>query len=315
MRLLITTILIIILLSRCNPSNNCGSSDRYNLDEIERLEIYKETVTVRLGAFTVGNNSHLPLKHGNVDVESFFELKTLNDADKNDLFKVLINYDFLPDKINTVKKTVVFCYDPKNAILFCDNNGAVIGYVEICFECFGYKVYPSSLRVGEFCDEKFEMVKNIFKRNGIQYGISSASNNNGQYETLSKELRKHPDNPVILLSISKLKVEENSFMEAIKVLNRVIVLDSTNRHAYFLRGHSRLMVKDFEGAKYDFDRVLELNPKVTQAYHERALATIEIFETSRDNKLLHEICSDLEMVRHLGDSSITDLHQKYCKQW
>lgn len=313
MRNLAVVILLAVLFSRCNSSSNyCGNSNRYDFNEIEGFDIYKETSIVKLGAFKLRDSTSLPMKNGSVDVNSFSELKTLNGESKKDLFKILVNYDLLPGKINEIKRTVVFCYNPRNAILFFDGEGTVIGYVELCFECFGYKKYPSSLNVGEFCDDKFEVLKDIFKKNGVQYGITSTNDDDEKLENLTKELAQHPDNPIILLSMSKMKIDKNDFIDAIKLLDRVITLDSTNRQAYYLRGHCRLLTKNFESAKDDFDRVLKLNPKVTQAYHERALAMIEIFEVSRDRQLLDKICDDLEMVESLGDSSITDLHQKYC---
>jgi hypothetical protein len=43
------------------------------------------------------------------------------------------------------------------------------------------------------------------------------------------------------------------------------------------------MLKDFKAAKYDFDHAIKINPRMTQAYTERAQALIAIFETTHDN--------------------------------
>ncbi|HEY9004931.1 MAG TPA: hypothetical protein VIM75_02300 [Ohtaekwangia sp.] len=317
MRLFITIILVSSIASRsgCQPNSSyCGNSNHYDLSEIEKLDIYEETTVVKLAAFKPTDAGNGPLKIGYVDAGVFLELKTLSTTDRDDLLKILVNYNFTFDKVKSIKKTVVFCYDPENAILLYDRKDRVIGYIELCFECFGYKNQPTSLTVGDFCDEKFEILKDLFKRNGIQYGVVPANNNDEQFDNLSKELEKHPDNPIVLISMAKLKADDGDFSKALEILDRVVVLDSTNRHAYFLRGHCRLMIKDYEGAEHDFSRVLELNPEVTQAYHERALAMIEIFETTHNNQLLVKICNDLEMVQQLGDGSTVSLHQKYCKR-
>ncbi len=115
-----------------------------------------------------------------------------------------------------------------------------------------------------------------------------------------------------MTSIAKIRIEQSNFLEAVKILDDVISRDSTNKHAYFYRGHSKLKMKDFNGAKDDFDLALKLSPKMTQAYNERALALISIFETTHNAELLTRICNDLETVQTMGDSSVASLHKKYC---
>jgi len=287
----------------------CGNTNKYKTEEIKKLDLYRETAVVKLGAFKVAD--HLPLKNGDVNTDAFFELKTLNDADKDDIFEILVNYDFSVTDIKSIKKTVVFCYDPRNAILFFDAKGQVIAYVELCFECWGYKTQPSALKVGEFCDQKFEVLRDLFSKNGITYGITNTTHND-QLESLSKSLREHPNNPIILTSIAQLKMKENNFQEAIKLLDKVIEIDSSSRFACLFRGQSKLALKDFEGARKDFDRVLKRHPNVTQAYHDRALTVIEIFKITQDKQLLSAICSDLEMLESSGDSSVGSLRGQYC---
>lgn len=305
---------LIIFLNCCTSSNNyCGRDKAYSLNEIREFPIYSDVESVKIGSFKLDattNADRLPIRNGTVDIESFFELKELSKSNQADLLKMLVNLDFSPT--GNVKKTVVFCYNPKNAILLFDNRDQVIGYVELSFECFGFKPSPVSLKLGEFCDEKFDAIKNIFIENGIKYGIVP-DDKTDQLENLTKQLQLHPNNPIILTSIAKIKIEEMKFSEAIRILDRVVALDSGNRHAYFYRGHSKLMVKDFEAAKDDFDHAVKINPRMTQAYNERAQALIGLFEITQDRTLLKNVCDDLLTVQTLGDSSLVGQYNKYCK--
>jgi hypothetical protein len=64
------------------------------------------------------------------------------------------------------------CYNPKNAILFLDRNGKVFEYVEICFECQKTKESSEKILLGQMCDEKMNMLKQFFKKIGIEFGIT-----------------------------------------------------------------------------------------------------------------------------------------------
>ena len=96
---------------------------------------------------------------------------------EKELLDVLLNYNFSP-KTKSFFTTRATCdYSPRNAILFCDNSRNIIAYIEICFECSIYELYPSrdifpkNLRVGEFCGNKWEMVKDFFIKSGLKFGV------------------------------------------------------------------------------------------------------------------------------------------------
>jgi len=313
--LFLTSILLISTGCQDRNGNYCGNSNRYTIAEIKGFDVYKNTNSLKLVSFKTSDiegNHRLPMKNGHVNVAECFEVTKLNNTGQEDVFRTLINYDFSQRKIDSVKSTVAFCYNPRNAILFYDENDSIIGYVELCFECFGQRKEPSSLRVGEFCDEKFNALKKIFHKNGIEYGLSE-SNHDDQLEYLNRELIKYPDNPVLLTSSAELKMKEGEFTSAIMMLDKAIILDSVNWRAYFFRGQSRLKLDDLNGAVKDFDRALRLNDRITRAYHERALATISILQTTKNNDLIKKICNDLSMAQQLGDSSLSNLNAKYCE--
>lgn len=64
------------------------------------------------------------------------------------------------------------CYLPRNAILFLDENDKTLAYIELCFECKGNRLSSDKVEAGEFCTQKYDLIKNFFAKQGIKYGIS-----------------------------------------------------------------------------------------------------------------------------------------------
>jgi hypothetical protein len=86
-----------------------------------------------------------------------------------------VNYNRDPKNKNIPARSAM-CYEPRNAILFLDKDKKVIAYIELCFDCSQYLVREGKIKIGEFCDEKFERIKDIFKRSGITYGLIDTPN-------------------------------------------------------------------------------------------------------------------------------------------
>lgn len=66
-----------------------------------------------------------------------------------------------------------FCgYQPRNGMLFYDEQGQLVGFLEICFECNGFRNFATAPEMQNYCDEMIINLKNLFLSKGIQYGIS-----------------------------------------------------------------------------------------------------------------------------------------------
>ncbi|MCF6405029.1 hypothetical protein L3C95_19160 [Chitinophaga filiformis] len=98
------------------------------------------------------------------------EIRTMTLAQIDTLTDILYNYGYAGD-IQVISKTG--CYIPRNAILFRDNNGKVIAFIEICFECRNTRLSSENISLGEHCQWKLDMLKALFKKVGIKYGIES----------------------------------------------------------------------------------------------------------------------------------------------
>ncbi|MEI9919862.1 MAG: hypothetical protein WDO14_13845 [Bacteroidota bacterium] len=170
-------LIVLFSLLSCSNHNNdyksafggCGKTKLVSISEIKTLPVYKDIAAVKLGSFDT--REQMPRdKNNNIDLNGFLELKEVSGSGKDSLFNILVNYD-----TGDSARSISACYEPRNAMLFFDSKGAIIGYVEICFACRDQDISPSNLQVGKFCDEKYEAILKFFERNGIEFGITPES--------------------------------------------------------------------------------------------------------------------------------------------
>jgi hypothetical protein len=53
-----------------------------------------------------------------------------------------------------------------------DCTGKVFAFVEICFECDWLQKSTDKINLGDMCDQKLKMLKVLFQKIGIEYGIT-----------------------------------------------------------------------------------------------------------------------------------------------
>lgn len=97
------------------------------------------------------------------------EIRTLIYPEVDRLTDIFYNYGFR-GTIYTMSEAA--CYNPRNAILFLDSKGKVIEFIEICFECLKTSESSDKVSLGEMCDQKLSMLLDLFKKVGIEYGIT-----------------------------------------------------------------------------------------------------------------------------------------------
>jgi len=95
---------------------------------------------------------------------------------RDELSNILINYKLKRKPGRTYAVSASGCYTPRNSILFYDENDNVFCFYEICFECSGSMMYPDPEDLNKYsnveeCNERFDIIKDLFKKNGIKYGV------------------------------------------------------------------------------------------------------------------------------------------------
>ena len=93
-------------------------------------------------------------------------IRIIDSTNHTDIF---YNYGF---RGTTYTISEASCYNPRNAILFLDSRGKAIEFIEICFECSRILESSEKVNVGDLCDQKMDMLKELFKNVGIEYGIT-----------------------------------------------------------------------------------------------------------------------------------------------
>lgn len=97
------------------------------------------------------------------------EAITLTRPQIDSLTNILFNYGYAyPPGVHRT----THCYDPHNAILFRDQHGKPLAFIEICFEC--QKTTTAGVHgisLGDMCYEKLDMLKRLFRQVGIKQGV------------------------------------------------------------------------------------------------------------------------------------------------
>lgn len=108
--------------------------------------------------------------------------------------------------------------------------------------------------------------------------------------------------------------------KAITLYDKAIELNPTVAQAYFNRGACKGNNFDFEGAIKDYDKAIELNPEYMEAYGNRGNAKINTF-TSKGNinptpEQTESACEDFNKAVSLGDKTIgtEDMIYIHCKK-
>jgi hypothetical protein len=104
------------------------------------------------------------------------EKKILSALEVDKLTDVLYNFGYTSTKSY---KNLLYpaddgynCYNPRNAIVFLDEKGLIAEYIEICFECHRREESSEKMKTGEFCTEKYDLIRKYFYANGIKYGTN-----------------------------------------------------------------------------------------------------------------------------------------------
>jgi hypothetical protein len=100
----------------------------------------------------------------------------LNEGWKNFLSHVLVNYTLKNNPGDSYVVSQTNCFEPRNSILFLDENDVIVCCLELCFTCSGSALFPDPAGLNKYakveeCYLRIDELKQIFIKNGISYGI------------------------------------------------------------------------------------------------------------------------------------------------
>ncbi len=86
------------------------------------------------------------------------------------------------------------------------------------------------------------------------------------------ELKRYPDNKTAYISRANAYAFSDNYIEALKDLNRVIILNPDSAGAYNNRGNAYYALENNQQAIKDYTRAIELKPEDAKAYNNRGIA-------------------------------------------
>jgi hypothetical protein len=152
-------------------NHNCIK--RVNRTFTARLKNYPFNISTQIqfvsfiDSTSIGDS--LPRLNDTICYSKLKEVKTLTFKQVDKLTDIFYNYGF---RGTTYTISEASCYNPRNAILFLDSRGKAFEFIEICFECSKIQESSEKISVGDLCEQKMDMLKELFKNVGIEYGIT-----------------------------------------------------------------------------------------------------------------------------------------------
>jgi hypothetical protein len=160
--------------AKCSKINNLSEVQRlsnFPFAEAEKIKIvsFKGKMIGGIGDELQEHINSISIKKDTFNLSFYSEIATLNSLQINKLTDVIYNYRYKKSPYLTIVKS---CYMPRNAVFFLDKNNIIIAYIEICFECEALRSSDTKLNLGEYCSEKYDLIKSIFQENNIKYGVT-----------------------------------------------------------------------------------------------------------------------------------------------
>lgn len=153
----------------------CKRLNRYTASQ--RLKFYPFNVAKKIALISFNDTTRfenkIPVKRTRIDYTKVREMKLLSKSDLDKLTDLLYNTGFTStDYWISIKDPGGKCYNPRNAILFLDKNGNAFEFIEICFQCYGRVLSSKKVKDGEYCEQKFDLLKSFFLQQNIKIGTA-----------------------------------------------------------------------------------------------------------------------------------------------
>lgn len=149
---------------------------------------YRPILGYKLPGFDTVGKLKDPFDDNKVNYSAFMEQVTLTKSQINKLTDIFYNVNIratpLPPGMLEIADPGSKCYNPRNAILFVDAKGNTFAYIEICFECERVELFPKKIKMWEWCDDKWALIRNNFASVGIKWGVTVLNDRTYKYKKL-----------------------------------------------------------------------------------------------------------------------------------
>jgi tetratricopeptide (TPR) repeat protein len=102
--------------------------------------------------------------------------------------------------------------------------------------------------------------------------LMSLSDTDGVIHKAEEKLATDPNNPTLIVALSKAYAARRQYQEAVAVCTRGLTVAPNNPDILLEKGHRELGLRKFEAAKADLTLAVEYNPKQLDSYYHLGLA-------------------------------------------
>jgi hypothetical protein len=148
---------------------NCYYKSKYSADERNKFYPFNSADIIKLVSFRYHKNNY-PIGKNGLAIDSLIESKTLTNEDISNLTDILFN-NFYKRQPNY--GVVTQCFFPRNAIIFLDKFGNLTDYILLCFHCNRHQEGSDSVKYGDECEQKVELLRDFFISKGIMFGTDA----------------------------------------------------------------------------------------------------------------------------------------------
>ncbi|MCL9810067.1 hypothetical protein [Flavobacterium luminosum] len=159
--------------ANCVRSKKIGFKNRLKMFPFENtsqiLIVSHRTKNGMIGEELRKYLNSIKINQDTINHKEFEQVEKLNLIQIEKFTDIIFNYSH-KGKVYAISD--VKCYEPRNAFIFLDKDNKVLGFIEICFGCNHLRTSDKRIDIGDYCEQKYDLLKGIFRESGIKYGIT-----------------------------------------------------------------------------------------------------------------------------------------------
>lgn len=166
--------------SLADVNYQCIKKNLLSVKERNKNYPFNKAAKIELISFidtTTDFPTSIPVKNKKLEQAKVREQKIINDEQIDELTNILYNIGRTPvPNLQYTTNSSSSCYEPRNGIIFMNSRGDIFEYIEICFACRKSRISSRKVKIGEDCEQKFNILRDFFIKNGLQFGTVEDGN-------------------------------------------------------------------------------------------------------------------------------------------